>query len=287
MSQLISLRHRIKAVETTKKITHAMRLISMSHHARLRSGKEHFKLYKKTFKNLWDIVHYNAHGYTPEHKNKPKNMIVIIGSQKGLCGNFNSHLFEYLEQQFPELTTGDVSSYDLVSAGKHATDYLRYHGHKPFASYDDLRITNFVHISYEISSLIIRNKYTNVTVVSNALRNFFVQKPQTTALMANLEAALTETDQKDPQKGQIVEFLWEQSPAEIQQTIKQQMLAIFLQELLYESLLAEQAARFLSMDTATRNAHNLIVVMQLEYNKTRQSAITRELTELSSAFVME
>ena len=80
------------------------------------------------------------------------------------------------------------------------------------------------------------------------------------------------------------DFIWEDSPLHILDALAHQQLNATLYALLVQSLLAEQAARFISMDNATRNAKYLKESMMLQYNKLRQAKITKELTELSTSF---
>lgn len=146
------------------------------------------------------------------------------------------------------------------------------------ASYQEFSASNFVALSQSIADIISTNPnlYAQARVISNYQKSFFVQKPRTTQIFPLAETAATETKEISE------EFLFEQSPEELSTTIRHLMLVVTLQELFFEALLAEHAARFLSMDSSTRNADNLLVEMKLEYNKSRQAAITRELTELST-----
>jgi F-type H+-transporting ATPase subunit gamma len=80
------------------------------------------------------------------------------------------------------------------------------------------------------------------------------------------------------------QYTWEQNPSDILDDLALQYLTATMYRLLFQSLLAEQAARFISMDNATRNAKQLLEDTQLQYNKLRQAKITRELTELSASF---
>src|SRR5438477_12588314 len=102
MSQLIQMRNRIKTIETIKKITHAMRLISMSAHAHMKVQQEPLGFYLKTLSSLIAKVYQTAPRWKHERlmpKQKIKNSLTIfIGSQKGLCGNFNTQLIKVLNE---------------------------------------------------------------------------------------------------------------------------------------------------------------------------------------------
>ena len=110
------------------------------------------------------------------------------------------------------------------------------------------------------------------------LKTFFVQKPQEAPLIP-----LTLKAEQELSNNQSIDYEWEQSPTSLLDELARQTILINLHYLLFESLLAEHAARFISMDNATRNAQALLEETKLQYNKLRQAKITKELTELVSS----
>jgi F-type H+-transporting ATPase subunit gamma len=108
------------------------------------------------------------------------------------------------------------------------------------------------------------------------MQNFFIQRPHIATLVPFTQEKQLTTSSHD--------YLWEQEPQHILDTLVQQYIETQLQSLLFQSLLAEHAARFISMDSSTRNAENLLEVNKLQYNKLRQAKITKELTELIGSF---
>lgn len=269
------MRQRIKAVETIKKITHAMRLISMSSHSRLRQKKVQLELYKQAFQKLWSRMEsIMIQPQEATEKSAQYNLIILVGSQKGLCGTLNSSLFKFFEINQPHITAHD----HIIAIGKSAIDYCLSKKITTLESYNEFSASNFVALAQSIADIISANPnlYAQASVMSNYQKSFFVQKPRTTQIFPLTETAATKSKEISE------EFLFEQSPEELSTTIRHLMLVVTLQELFFEALLAEHAARFLSMDSSTRNADNLLIEMKLEYNKSRQAAITRELTELST-----
>ena len=279
MAQLITMRQRIKAVETIKKITHAMRLISMSAHSRLRHKKTFLEQYKNAFQSLWSRVSHvvSKKDLEKQAHMRPQHLIILVAAQKGLCGTFNSSLFKFFDQEVPK----QEPSQQIIAVGKYATDHLKQQNKIVFAAYNDFSASNFVAIAQAITALIVESPqpYDSVTVYSNYQKNFFVQRPR-----KNIVYPLPEPETTTPKDETPTEYLFEQSPEELSITIRNLLLTVSLQEILFDSLLAEQAARFISMDSSTRNADKLLVSMKLEYNKTRQTTITRELTELASSY---
>ena len=283
MSLLIQLRQRIKAIETIKKITHAMRLISMSARSRLKSKEEPLRTYIKTSHDLLARLQV----YAPDWGNPilhpaadlpEKPLIILIGSQRGLCGNFNTTLFHYFENLhslWPQ-----ESKINLIAVGKKAVNYATANSRfSLLQEYNELNARTTATIAHEITEYIFSQSpvFTRVEVISNELKTFFVQKPHTNQLIP-FEAAMQ--PKSSPEKDQ---YVWDQPPAQLLDQLARSTIESELHYLLFESLLAEHAARFISMDNATRNAQSLLEETQLQYNKLRQAKITKELTELVSS----
>ena len=290
MAQLIQMRQRIQAAESTKKITQAMRLISMSTHSRLRAKKEQLQAYRQAFDKLFRRLSYLQPAQVAV-QGQERHLIILVSSNKGLCGNFNAQLFKFFEQESGSPDNLSNSTHDFIGVGRYAANYLHEHNFVTLANYTTFMSLQFTHIANALTDIILSGavSYTTVTVYSTYAKSFFIQRPQKTQLIpaASLAQELTQEEQEiQLQQAQSQDYILESSAEELGSLLYKLMLSIILQELLFESLLAEQAARFLSMDSATRNADNLIADMRLEYNKTRQAEITRELTELSSSYTV-
>ncbi len=296
MSLLIKLRNRIKAIETTKKVTHAMRLISMSSHTQLKGRQEALKMYKSAVHELFKRVKTvgvvsakeTATGAMQENS---RPLILLVGSQKGLCGTFNSALFAFFEKNMAQEKTKKpflcAKAHCFIPIGKKAVDYFATHPQSGTiaTTHDTLTISTHLKLARQLTDMIMANQepYTSVTVFSNALRGFFLQKPMKTVLLPVQEEFAQKTKKGAAETLQ-EEYIWEQSPQEIVAVLSQHYFEVSLQYLLYQSLLAEHAARFLSMDSATRNAENLLDKTKINYNKLRQAKITKELAELAGSF---
>lgn len=286
MSLLIQLRYRIRAIETIKKITHAMRLISMSARSRLKSKEDPLREYMQTSVQLLDRIKSHAPTWHnsvifPE-KNAPHNpLIILIGSQRGLCGNFNTVLFNFFEEVILKKTHKKDGVVQIIPIGKKAINYLNENSgnYNVIARFPDLTSKTMNIIAYELLQLLLKvdTKFTNVVVFSNQLKTFFLRRPQETVLIP-----FNHPQEQKPDQSKMDEYIWEQSPQILLDQIAYQSIEVQLHYLLFESLLAEHAARFISMDNATRNAQTLLEETQLLYNKMRQAKITKELTELVS-----
>lgn len=280
MSQLIYLRQRLKAIETIKKITHAMRLISMSSHTRMRVQDVALKAYISAADTL--LAKITAHSSTFNHpfinsssQPQSKELVIVVGSQKGLCGSFNTTLLNFFFAQYQD----KMDTIEVIVIGKKLIDVVKEKKIKTSAEYSELHLSTLSTIAGNLVAHItsVNPAFHTVTIVSNLMKSFFVQKPHQTQLIPFKAAnknigALTEN------------YHWEQSPEEIMSVLITQILQSNIHYTLFQSLYAEQAARFLSMDNSTRNAQTLLDQTKLQYNKLRQAKITKELTELTGNF---
>lgn len=281
MSELIAMRQRIKAVETIKKVTHAMRLISMSLHSRVKTNKALLQEYKNALLHIIKNILYTQPSWTnpilwPSAKdNRP--LVIAIGSQKGLCGNFNANLFSFFKK-----TSATIAKEELftIVLGKKAFDYIDEKSGTIVMRFSEFSQNNLLSIAEKIADHIwhARIPYTSVTIYYNHPKTFFAQVPEKYKLIPFENHIETEeTLLKEP-------YRWEQSPETVLTVLVHKFLQSIIQEILFESLIAEQAARFIAMDSSTRNASSLLDAMQLDYNKLRQAKITKELTDLIASF---
>lgn len=264
MSHFILLRQRIKVIETIKKTTGAMRLISMSMHSRLRNQKTILETYTNEIKQIEEELRREKPATQPAwpsaDRKQSQPVVILIGSQKGLCGAFNEQLFNFLRAEH------QLESTDLVlTVGKHATEYIKKNNILPYQSYDQFGASNFVIIANQLTTALLASGTTSVIIFSNKASTFLSQKPRKSTITVHYDLA-------------------ENSLSNYLNKLK---LKSTLLHMLYESLLAEQAARFLSMDMAHRNADEILTKTRLDYNKTRQAYVTRELIELSGGMVAQ
>jgi len=279
----MAMRQRIKAIQTIKKITHAMRLISMSTHSRLKHKETPLNHYCNSIENLFHKIkpsfpRWHNPVIMPSKSHHHKDLIILVGSQKGLCGTFNSALFKSFDSIIRNYNSKHIQ---IIAVGKRSADYVKARKIAPtIETYDKFTAATLNSILKKITHTILNANPTfhSVTVVSNVLKTFFIQKPKATTIIPF-------TRKNSNEESQLPEdYIWEQKPQELLDSIAYLAVQSSLEHLLFQSLLSEQAARFLSMDGATRNAESLLEKAELAYNKLRQAKITRELTELSGSF---
>ncbi len=288
MSKIIQLRHRIKAIDTIKKITHAMRLISMSTHSHLKHIQKPLTSYSHELETLFaQLTSYAPKWHNPIIQPDPKTkkqsvLLIVVGTQKGLCGSFNTNLFKLFTQKVKDISY-KKQQIDIIAVGQKIVDFARAQQIGQLKhSYEKFTTQRIVSIPQEITHTLVHAQpmYNSVLIFSNLFRSFFVQKPHITTLIP----VVTNSKAEGTEGG---DLLWEEKPTEILDGMIPQYLASQIQYLLFQSLLSEHAARFISMDSATRNADGLLEATQLEYNKLRQAKITKELAELAGSYMQQ
>lgn len=283
MSELVQIRQRIKTIETIQKITHAMRLVAMSAHSRFKKKETAISNYLQAVNGLFGRLVTRNPAWSQRMSASPhhasKLLVIIIGAQKGLCGTFNSNLLAYFTQY---MNRHPEDTFDTVIIGKKAIDLFKKH--QPslhiIRDYTNINIYTMFPIAQELADLIMapQTSYDRVLMFSNELKSFFIQKPIHTSLIplapVPQESILNTRE----------DYQYYHTSDELLQAVVHQCLEARILHLIFTSLHAEQAARFFSMDNATRNAVTLLEASKLTYNKLRQAKITKELTELTGSF---
>lgn len=286
MSQLIQLRQRIKSIQTTKKITYAMRLISMSLYTKLEKMNQPLNYYQASLDSLFLGLarHFTSWQHPllfPEDILNERPLFIIAASSKGLCGSFNSNLFRYLKRYlFPE----EHQTPTFITVGQKATKFVEDEELGTIlCSYSEFNSNNFLIIADELARIISAQPtpFSSITTYGNTFKSFFAQRPTQTIItpvtIKHLEFEAMSSDS-------IEHLTWEQPAHEVLDTLAVRYLKASILHALFQSLLAEQASRFVAMDQATTNADHYLERLTLQYNKSRQSMITRELSELSTSF---
>lgn len=271
MPQLIKLRQRIKLIGTIQKITQAMRLVSMSVHSRLNNQLIYLKSYQSELNRTFLALQHanNANLKTTIDK----KLIILIGSQKGLCGAFNQEVLN----KYNTIHQND-STTELIVIGKKLIDTVqqKYTINRRIPK---LTPTVLSEISTKIFTYITQQKnFSEVICISNQSKSFFAHTTKITQIIPLPTTTLANSPSDlDP-------YIWEQSEAEIYQLLIANQIKLNIYCTLFDSLIAEYSARFRSMDNAARNARTLLEAAERQYSKLRQAKITGELVELSAIF---
>ena len=293
MSGLKEIRRRIGSVSSTKQITKAMKLVSA---AKLRKVQElvhsgryfAFKLGNIVLNSIEDIKRSSEEFTHPllEHRKNPSNArMIILGSDRGLCGGYNINLFKAVEA---EIHKKSHLKFDFVLFGKHAVNIARRYGYKVARQYTDLpeqpHLIPIDELTHEIISDFISGKCDKVYICYTKFNSMASQKVVIEKILplSLLKIALNEEAKKKVEAEHVSTrgILYSPGPQEILAAVLPIMFTVLIKQAIIEARTSEYAARVTAMDSATRNADELIDQLKLFYNRARQSSITTELLDV-------
>jgi F-type H+-transporting ATPase subunit gamma len=279
MPSLLDIRRRIRSVKNTQQLTKAMKTVSA---AKLRRAQErvfvarpYAEQLKRVLGNLTSRLENIEH---PLLAVRPEERIlfVVVTADRGLCGAFNSNILRTASTFLREHTAQTVT---LATAGRKGRDFFRRRGLPIRTEYLNI----FSKLDYgharDIAESVIQ-AYTDVEVdavyiIYNEFKSVIQQR---VVVEKVLPLTRMEVKQADIQ----LDYIFEEPPQEIFNRLLPRYVEIQIFRALLESAAAEHAARMASMDTASRNAGEMIDMLTLNMNRIRQAAITREIIEVVS-----
>ncbi|MFN4110699.1 MAG: ATP synthase F1 subunit gamma [Ignavibacteria bacterium] len=287
MATLREIRRRIVGIKSTQQITKAMKMVAA---ARLRRAQEailNFRPYANKInlllENLTSVITDYNHPLIKGREIK-KITLVIVTSDRGLCGSFNSNLLRYAEDYIKtELKSYyDTNNLELVCIGKKGNDFFtrrKYPVKKSYVNiFANLKYEKSVEIISELTQEYIAGKTDKIIIIYNEFRSVISQVIKTIQILPILVEEKVKVRETKLQP--IIEFIYEPEKEKILNTLLPKYLEVQTWRILLESNASEQGARMTAMDNATENAKELLKVLSLSYNKARQAAITKELLEI-------
>lgn len=279
MATLRDIRRRIRSVESTQKITRAMKLVAA---AKLRRAQERMLAARpyagKMSELLANLV--GARGEREAHpllepREGPRRHLVIITADKGLAGAFNSNV---LRSALDLLRQSSTASVTLVVVGRKARDFFR---RRPYAVkremlgfWDRLAYSHAVELADGLMALYLAGEVDEVVLIYNEFRSVAVQRPVRQTLLPIPRA-------EDGSPGDAaVEYIYEPAPEAILGDLLPRHVRMQVYRALMESLAGEYGARMTAMEAATKNAKEMIGLLTIQYNKARQEKITKELLDI-------
>jgi len=283
MASLKEVRNRIVSVNSTQQITKAMKMVSAAKLRRAQDAISQMRPYAKKLTEMISTVSAQAEAgqsnpFT-EVREVKNVLIVVVTSDRGLCGAFNANVgkatMALVDTKYATLhASGQVT---ILPLGKKGGEYLGRRGYKIDDTYTDIFTRlNFLNVR-EIGEIILRDftekKYDVVEVLFNYSKNVATQIIETEQLLPMVPLA-AET------KTSAVDYIFEPTEDEIIQDLIPKSIKLSIFRALLESNASEHGARMTAMDKATENAGELIKALKLEYNRSRQAAITKEILEI-------
>lgn len=286
MANLKEIRTRIASVKSTRQITSAMKMVSA---AKLRKAQDAIIQLRPYANKLTEILGHLTQSLEDSIDNKygierevNKVLIVVLASNKGLCGAFNSNIVKHVVQlvendyQVP-FKRGDI---DILALGKKGSELLKTKGLKPSFTEIDLidapKFEEAVALAESIMVSYTEKKYDKVILVYNQFKNAAVQVLTEEQF---LPVAKPEEDTETFESTHL-DYILEPSKKEIVNDLIPKSLKTQFFKAILDSVASEHGARMTAMHKATDNASDLINALQLDYNKARQAAITTEILEI-------
>jgi len=282
MATLRDIRRRIRSVESTQKITRAMKLVAA---AKLRRAQERIvsaRPYAVKMAELLSSLVRRAEGEAhPLLVRRPaaRKRLVIITADKGLCGAFNSNI---LRASLAFLREQGETSVTLVVVGKKARDFYRRRQYEikseMLGFFDRLAYSHAQELAGGLMQEYLSGEVDEVHLIYNEFRSVAVQRVKREQLLP-IESAEA-PDGPGGAAGPAGDYIYEPSPEAILAALLPRHVTTQVYRALMESVAGEYGARMTAMEAATKNAKEMISVLSIQYNKARQERITKELLDI-------
>ena len=289
MPSLKSLRIRINSVKSTQKITKAMKMVAVSKLRRSQERAEAARPYAERMERMVGAIAESVAGA----ENAPRllagtgaddtHLLIVTTSDRGLCGGFNSSIVRAVRGDIAELSK-DGKTVKILCLGRKGRDQLkREYGTLIVDTIEDidkggLGFAKALEIAERIGRMFDQGAFDVCTVAYNRFKSVISQEVTQQRLIPFGAADGSPREEAGGSPRAIHEY--EPDEQEILADLLPRNLAVQLYRALLESTASEQAARMTAMDSATRNAGEMIDKLTLHYNRTRQAAITKELIEI-------
>ena len=274
MPSIKEVKNRIGSVKSTQQLTKAMKMVAAAKLKKAQDKVLQLRPYSKKLNEILSNLSDSINNELFKERNVNKVLVIIVSSDKGLCGGFNSSLIKEFKSFSNDNNFNNIT---VLPIGKKAYDFFKNSNFDLILDYWE-ELNEF---SYEKSSEIcdfiissfIESRFDKVSIIYNEFKNVAVQKTVSENFLPVIQEETKQNDSNnnyifEPQKNKIIDDL-------IPQTLKTQLLKSVL-----ESNASEQGSRMTAMSQATDNAGELLKELKLTYNRSRQAAITKEILEI-------
>ena len=282
MANIKDLKKKIKSTKSTSKITQAMKLVSAAKLAKAQQNILNSRPYSRelesTIKVVSALVQDYDHEYLHEKKNNNKAVLLVISSDKGLCGSYNSQLSKRVRKFLSE-TSLDVKIYFI---GKKVRDLLdtTYNKGKTYTFVkNEPTFVEMEHVGVELGELFTKDEVGKVFVAYNIFHSAIAFEPEIKQI---LPMSLDQSEKEELVEKFPFDFKYDPSATEILNTLIPQTYISTLYTALLDGIAAEHGSRMSAMDSASTNCKKAIRTLSIKMNKKRQAAITTELSEVVS-----
>ena len=291
MANLKEVRERIRSVKNTQQITSAMKMVSAAKLRRAQQAITELRPYADKLDEMLRNILTNLEGDADTVFNKVRPVtgacVVVVTSNRGLAGAFNTNIIKAAEASIRELGTFD-GPLDIICIGRKGAEYFRKHyGKKEGVKvvtdfqnlFDDLSFDATKEVPQLIMSRFKSERYDKVYLAYARFRNAAVQSAVSEQFLPVTEILAEETTETDQNKFR-ADYIFEPGKEELLSYLVPSILETKFQAALLDTHASEHGARMTAMDKATENAQELLRDLRISYNKARQEAITNEILEI-------
>ena len=284
MAGLKEVRSRIAYVKSTQQITSAMKMVSASKLKRAQNAIIKIRPYagklKEILGNLSDSLD-SAEGIYSTNRKINKVLVIVITSNRGLCGAFNGNVIKsavnLIHTKYADVNK--AGNLEVICIGKKSIDFFVKRKYNVIETnsliLDTLTFENVAPIAEKIMKSFTESKYDRVEVIYNQFKNAAMQILSTEQFLP-----IKKTIPISGKAKQTSDYIFEPNKAQIINELIPKSLKIQFYKMLLDSVAAEHGARMTAMHKATDNADNLLKELRLSYNKARQASITKEILEI-------
>lgn len=284
MASLKDIKKRIGTVKNTQQITKAMKMVSA---AKLRRAQDAVTAARPYADKMLDVLSSlalredaDSHPLLAE-RGKGKALVVLITGDRGLCGGFNTNISKTAERFIRNNAEG-YDSYELLIVGRKGNDYLKRRAgmeilkvHEHLVGSGAVTYPTGALLGQEVIELYKSGEYDSVFLIYNAFQSAMTQLQTVTQLLPIVPKEVDEN-------AHVAEYIYEPNATEVLEQILPKHIEVQIFRSLLESAASEHGARMTAMDSASKNASEMIGKLTLQYNRARQAAITKELMEIIS-----
>tara|TARA_X000001036_G_scaffold72455_1_gene63933 strand:+ start:172 stop:1050 length:879 start_codon:yes stop_codon:yes gene_type:complete len=284
---LDDLKKRIKSVKSTQKITKAMKMVAA---AKLKKAQENAEKGRPYSKKLQNII-LNLTKSITEDSNAPKLLIgtgkdkvylcVVITADRGLCGGFNSNICKLAKNHFKNILK-EGKELKIITVGSKGHDQIKSEygeyiiDKKSFKDKKKITFNEANEIGKKVIQLYEQEQFDKCLVFYNNFKNVITQIPQAEQIIPTF----VKKEAKD--ENQVFSYEFEPDEDEILEDLLPKNVSVQIFKAFLENAASEQGSRMTAMDNATRNAGDLVDKLTINYNRSRQASITKELIEIIS-----
>ena len=281
MASLKSIKKRIVSVKNTRQITKAMKMVSA---AKLRRAQENVVAARPYAKKLGEVLQSLAANLEGdihpllEKREAKKLLLIVLTSDRGLCGGFNSNLCKAADRFIKE-KKDTFEQISIMTVGRKGYEFLksRYTIYKNFANV--LAKPNYqtaAMLAQEVIDGFVAEEYDQVELLYNSFRTVMTQDITFEQMLPVAQEESVDSDETP------AEFIYEPSVSDLLAEILPKNIEVQIFKAMLETVAGEHGARMTAMDSASKNANEMIGKLTLQYNRARQAAITTELMEIIS-----